>query len=405
MPLYLVGGVVRDLLLRRKTLDLDLAVEGNGIAFARSTAVRYQAGIVLFERFATARMILPNGQKIDIASTRRESYGVPAALPTVKPSSLQEDLYRRDFTVNAMAIQLNAGTFGRLHDPFGGQRDLRSKTLRILHGGSFRDDPTRIFRAIRFMERFRFSLEPETRRRLTQAAATNLISRLSGPRLRNEIFLLLAERRPNRAIDSLVRLNLLRFLHPRLRYTKRIKRLVDAVSPACAWWHEHQPAAQVDRPVIYLAALLSQAGSPVLRSVARRLQLSSAQCAAIELSGRETDRIVERLARDRKLRPSQIHRLLTGLPQEVMVLLVAKTRISETGQGARRCRRRLARYIMRDQQVSITVRGIDLKKLGLRPGPRYTEILNRLLEARLDGEITTETDERELAFQLVNRSA
>ena len=155
---YVVGGVVRDLLLGHVTLDLDLAVEGDGIAFARAVSDRYRAGLAVFERFATARLVFQDGLKMDIATTRRESYAQPAVLPTVQPASIEEDLYRLDFTINALAMQLNPGQFGRLLDAYEGQRDLRARTIRVLHAGSFQDDPTRIFRAIRFEQRFGFRL-------------------------------------------------------------------------------------------------------------------------------------------------------------------------------------------------------------------------------------------------------
>src|SRR5262249_7741070 len=193
MALYLVGGVVRDLLLKRKTWDLDLTVEGNGIVFARLVAERYGCGQAVFDRFATSRLVFPSGLKMDIATTRRESYAQPAALPEVEPASLNEDLYRRDFTINAMAIQLNQEQYGQLYDPYGGKHDLKAKTLRVLHARSFQDDPTRIFRAIRFEQRFGFRIERSTMHLLTQAASTNLIQQLSGPRLQNEILLLFAE--------------------------------------------------------------------------------------------------------------------------------------------------------------------------------------------------------------------
>src|SRR5262249_55719880 len=150
VAVYLVGGVVRDLLLKREILDLDLTVEEDGIAFARLVADRCGAGLAVFERFATARLAVHDGLKIDIATTRGESYAQPALLPTVRPASIEEDLSRRDFTINAIAVQLNSHQFGRVLDPYGGQRDLRARTIRVMHAGSFQDDPTRIFRAIRF---------------------------------------------------------------------------------------------------------------------------------------------------------------------------------------------------------------------------------------------------------------
>ncbi len=192
----------------------------------------------------------PDGLKMDIATTRRESYAQPAVLPTVQPASIEEDLSRRDFTINAIAVQLNPRQFGRLLDPYGGQRDLRARTIRVLHAGSFQDDPTRIFRAIRFEQRFGFRLERTTVRLLAQAASTNLIQQLSGPRLQNEILLLFAEHDPVRAIARLGQLKLLRFLHRRLCYTKNVKRAVTAVPKALAWWARRFPGfcdRQADR--------------------------------------------------------------------------------------------------------------------------------------------------------------
>jgi tRNA nucleotidyltransferase (CCA-adding enzyme) len=156
--------------------------------------------------------------KIDIATTRHESYAQPAALPDVKPASLTEDLHRRDFTINAMAVRLNAAQFGQLYDLYNGQRDLKAKTIRVLHERSFHDDPTRIFRAVRFAQRFGFRIEPHTAELLQEAASTNRIAQLSGPRLCHEILLLCSESKPHPSFQWLERLKLLRFLHPNLRY-------------------------------------------------------------------------------------------------------------------------------------------------------------------------------------------
>lgn len=400
---YVVGGVVRDLLLRHVTLDLDLAVEGDGIAFARAVSDRYHAGLAVFERFATARLVLPNSLKIDIATTRRESYVKPAALPDVTPASLQEDLYRRDFTINAMAIQLSPATFGLLHDPYGGQRDLRTKTIRVLHGRSFLDDPTRIFRAIRFTQRFGFSLEPSTRRLLEEAAATNLIRQLSGPRLCNEILLLLGERDPGKPIKSLVLLRLLRFLHPRLRYTKKDERIVAVLPRALAWWKKQCPDHVVERPLVYLMALLSQTGPAVLRSVIQRLQLSSLQSNAVEWAGRKTDLFVQILGGTKDMRPAQVYRLLTGLPDEAIVLLVAKGLAMRKGVGAHRLTRRLSRFLKHDRLATTILGGEDLKRLGLKPGPQFKNILDRLLDARLNGHVRTESDERTFVHRVAQQ--
>ena len=404
VSLYLVGGVVRDLLLRRENWDLDLTLEGDGIAFARLVADRYRAGLAVFERFATARLVLPNRLKIDIASTRRESYVKPAALPDVVSASLQEDLYRRDFTINAMAIQLNPATFGELHDPYGGQRDLKAKTIRVLHEASFLDDPTRIFRAIRFTQRFGFSLEPATRGLLEEAAATNLIQQLSGPRLCNEILLLLGERDPRKPIECLAFLRLLRFLHPRLRYTNKDERIIAVLPRALAWWKKQCPDHVVERPLVYLMALLSKAGPAVLRSVTQRLQLSSLQSKAVEWAGRKTDRLVLALERPKDMRPAQVYRLLAGLPDDALVLLVAKgLAMRKGGGGVHRLTRRLSRFLKHDRLATTILRGEDLKRLGLEPGPQFKMILDRLLDARLNGRVRTESDERAFVHRVAQK--
>jgi tRNA nucleotidyltransferase (CCA-adding enzyme) len=405
VSLYLVGGVVRDLLLARKNWDLDLAVEGDGISFARLVADRFRAGLALFERFATARLVLPNGLKMDIATTRRESYAKAAVLPDVAPASLQEDLYRRDFTINAMAIQLNPAKFGQLHDPYGGQHDLRAKTIRVLHEGSFVDDPTRIFRAIRFAQRFGFSLESSTRRLLEEAAATDLIQLLSGPRLCSEVLRLLGERDPAKLIKTLVVLRLLRFLHPRLRYTQHAQRVVAVLPRALAWWKKQCPAHKVEQPLVYFMALLSDVGPSVSRAVSQRLQLSSAQSRAVTMAGQPTSRIARALLQGTDLRPSRVYRLLEAIPDEALVLALAKGMLTKSGKATRRLQQRISRFVRRDRKVVITVRGDDLKQLGLPPGPRFKKIFERLLDARLDGEVKTSMQEIDMVRRLARLSA
>ena len=343
--MYLVGGVVRDLLLKRENWDLDLTVEGDGIAFARLVADRYGAGLAVFERFATARLAFPDGLKMDIATTRRESYAQPAVLPTVQPASIEEDLSRRDFTINAMAVQLNPRQFGRVLDPYGGQRDLRARTIRVLHAGSFQDDPTRIFRAIRFEQRFGFRLERTTSRLLAQAASTNLIQQLSGPRLQNEILLLFAERDPVRAIARLGQLKLLRFLHRRLCYTKNVKRVVTAVPKALAWWVRRFPDSVIDRPIVYLMALSSESSPAVVAAMIRRLALSREQAKKVSAGGRRVDRALKRLTDKGTVRPSQVYRLLVDFSDEALVLLLAKQVSVQHGVRLSLLKRHLVAYV------------------------------------------------------------
>jgi tRNA nucleotidyltransferase (CCA-adding enzyme) len=391
--LYLVGGVVRDLLLKRKDWDLDLAVEGDGIAFARLVADRYGAGLAVFERFATARLVFQDGLKMDIATTRQESYAQPAILPTVQPASIEEDLSRRDFTINAIAVQLNPRQFGRLLDPYGGQRDLRAHTIRLLHAGSFQDDPTRIFRAIRFEQRFGFRLERTTVRQLAQAASTNLIQQLSGPRLQNEILLLFAEHDPVRAIARLAQLKLLRFLHRRLCYTKKVKRVVTAVPKALAWWACRFQDSVIDRPIVYLMALSSESSTVVVATMIRRLAFSREQAKNVSAGGSLVDRALKRLTNKGTVRRSQIFRLLADFSDEALVLLLAKQVSAQHGVRVSLLKRHLVAYV-KNKAVKTALTGRDLQAMGLQPGPQYKTILGQLLDARIDGMITTQVEER-----------
>ena len=395
VSLYLVGGVVRDLLLKRENWDLDLTVEGDGIAFARLVADRYGAGLGVFERFATARLSFPDGLKMDIATTRRESYAQPALLPMVQPASIEEDLSRRDFTINAMAVQLNPRQFGRLLDPCEGQCDLQARTIRVLHAGSFQDDPTRIFRAIRFEQRFGFRLERTTVRLLAQAASRNLIQRLSGPRLQNEILLLFAERDPVRAIARLEQLNLLRFLHRRLCYRKNVKQVVAAVPKALAWWARRFQDSALDRPIVYLMALSSESSPAVVAAMIRRLALSREQAKNLSMVGRRLDRALKRLTDKGTVWPSQIFRLLEDFSGEALVLFLAKQQRAQNGARLGLLKRQLAAF-GKNKAVKTALTGRDLQAMGLQPGPQYKTILGRLLDARIDGLIRTEADERAL---------
>jgi len=392
-PVYVVGGVVRDLLLGHITLDLDLTVEGDGIAFARLVSDRYRAGLAVFERFATARLEFPDGLKMDIATTRRESYAQPALLPTVQPASIEEDLSRRDFTINAIAVQLNPRQFGRVLDPYRGQRDLRARTIRVLHRGSFQDDPTRIFRAIRFEQRFGFRLERATSRLLAQAASTNLIQQLSGPRLQNEILLLFAERDPVCAIARLGQLKLLRFLHRRLCYRKNVKQVVVAVPKALAWLARRFPDSAIDRPIVYLMALSSESSPAVVAAMIRRLALSREQAKKLSTGGRLVDRALKILTDTGTVRPSQVYRLLADLSDETLVLLLAKQASAQQGARLSLLKRNLVAYV-KSKSVKTALTGRDLQAMGLKPGPLYKTILGKLLDARIDGAITTEAEER-----------
>lgn len=201
---YLIGGIVRDIILREPSDDIDIVVEGNGIIFAKKLHADYGGEVIIHESFKTATWTNDSGVEIDITSSRLEYYNHPAALPDVESSTLKEDLYRRDYTINAMAIYLNEDRFGKLIDPFNGQLDLKEKRIRVLHNLSFVEDPTRILRGIRFETRFNFSMDKQTEKLALQSIAS--IKELSAHRITGEMIRLLTEDNPIKSFNRLFEL-------------------------------------------------------------------------------------------------------------------------------------------------------------------------------------------------------
>ena len=220
---YIVGGFLRDVLLGVENLDLDIIIEGDAITFVKLLKEKIALDMVTHRRFGTATITLPDGFKIDLASARKEHYAYPAVLPTVTFSSIREDLIRRDFTINALAVKINRNNFGQLLDLFEGQKDLTERKVRILHDRSFIDDPTRIFRAIRFEQRYNFKIEEQTLKLMREALASGMLERLTRSRLGREFILLLKEAKPLKAISRFDQLCGLQVIHPLIRLDKMLQ--------------------------------------------------------------------------------------------------------------------------------------------------------------------------------------
>ena len=390
---YVVGGLVRDLLLGHITIDIDIAVEGNGMAFARRMANRYGAGLKIFERFATALVVYPDGFKLDVATARRESYARPTALPTVERSSIKDDLYRRDFTINALAIRLNAGHFGDLIDFYGGQRDLKEKAIRVLHSMSFVEDPTRVFRAIRFEQRFGFRLGKETLTLIKGAVKMDLFHRLSGHRLLEELIFLFSEEEPRQAIARLGELDLLRFIHPALKWSSRLETLLKAVEDALDWYKLLYLERKMDAWVVYFLALMEVIPDKAVTETLKRLTVPERHAEKIRAGHSSAHAILRQLAKRPTPRPSEAYRLLAGLSDETLLLLMAKTKSESVKRHISAC---LTTY----QHIRPSLTGADLKAMGLKPGPLFKKILDRLLDARLNGDVKSEAEEREMAKKI-----
>jgi len=237
-PLYVVGGPVRDWLLRRETFDLDFTVAGDPDPIADLCAKLVQGRVEPFGRFGTRRIIGKGKFRVDVATTRAEAYAEPAALPELTETGvpIEQDLYRRDFTINAMAVRIDDGSRA-LVDPHGGAADLKKKTLRLLHGGSFRDDPTRVFRAARFLGRLGYHPDADLLRQAQEALASGAAGKLSPHRLLHELERLLGERDPFPAFHLLGEWGYLPFLlvGPALRAGLKAKDLPSSADERLLW--------------------------------------------------------------------------------------------------------------------------------------------------------------------------
>lgn len=226
---YAVGGLVRDLFLRRDNLDVDVVVEGDGIAFASGFSAGHNARLLTYEKFGTANIVLPDGFKIDVATARTETYEHPAALPFVTPGSIRDDMFRRDFSINTLAVGLNPDRFGELLDLFHARNDIKKRLIRVLHERSFMDDPTRIFRAVRFEKRFGFRIDDVTEKLIQDAVSAGLIERLSGYRISSELRLILKEEMPLLSVERLSELGVLSAAGRKGEKHKEVKRLLHRI--------------------------------------------------------------------------------------------------------------------------------------------------------------------------------
>ncbi len=396
LRLYLVGGMVRDLRLGRGKPDLDFALEADAIGFAREMARRFGGRIASYQGFGTATWILderaadqlrlPYAEipyRIDFVRARSESYAYPAALPTVRPGQIEDDLRRRDFTINALALQLSPKPRGAgLIDISGGIDDLQAGLVRALHDRSFVDDPTRIFRAIRFAVRLGFTIEEGTERWLRSALP--FVGRLSGARLRNEIDLILREERAGDMLLRLGGIGALEAIHPAFRISEELPALL-ARSKA------QKPPWKIDTNdagALKWSLMLHNVGAGNASALCERLHLSKAAAASVV----ECVKLIAvgGALKAPEARPSQLSRLLAVAPESAVQaawLLCIDEPLA---------RERLANYMLRWRYQGASITGKELKAMGLKPGPSYRRILGRLRDAWIDGEIRNQSDERVL---------
>jgi tRNA nucleotidyltransferase (CCA-adding enzyme) len=381
-PAYLVGGGVRDLLRGAEPADIDIAVEGDAGSVARAVAQRLGSDAREYERFGTATVETP-GSTYNFAMTRSETYHEPGALPRVTPASLAEDLGRRDFAFNAMAVGLSGDDLGHLYDPFGGVADMEAGLVRVLHERSFLDDPTRLLRAVRYAARLGFALDPETERLAREAVAADALSTVSGARVRDELMDLLRELDAPSAVERMRDLEIHSALHPDLDPDPEL--VASAALGATA--------IGADRAVAALAALIEEAPEK-LDLWLGDLHLLADERDAAARAARVGPRIAMTL-RERDHSPSELRALLGREPLEALALALALRAPSEP----------ILRWVSELRPVRLEISGDDLLAAGLPEGPALGRALDETLNRKLDGLVSGREAELETALLLAREHA
>lgn len=383
-PAYLVGGSVRDILRGEENLDIDIVIEGDGIAFAQALGEKLYARVKSHRRFGTA-VVITEFLKFDVASARTEYYESPAALPMIEMSSIKKDLYRRDFTINTMAIRLNPDKFGQLLDFFGGQRDIKEKTIRILHNLSFIEDPTRAFRAIRFSERFGFKISKHTLNLIRTAVRINLFDKLSGARMYDELNLLFLETEPGRTIRRLGELDLLKFIHPRLMVTKSLEETFRDIQETFAWFKLLFFEEEVNKSHLFLMALLEGLAPQERNESLKRLHVPPRTSRELLEGIRESHEVLAAL---QGASEKEIYYTLQPLNIQTVLFIMAKARSKEQKKA-------VSLYLTVLRKIKPEITGNDLRAMGYSPGPFFKKILSAVRDAKLERKIKSREEEME----------
>ena len=387
---YLVGGVVRDLLLRRQNFDIDIVVRGDGIAFAEKFSESTDCRVRTHEKFGTAVIVFPDGFKIDVASARLEYYDRPAALPQVEYASIRHDLYRRDFTINTLTISLNNDSFGEMLDFFGGQRDLKEKSIRVLHNLSFIEDPTRLFRAVRFEQRLGFTIGRQTERLMLSAVQLRSVKRITGLRILHELEQILDEPRVVSVLERLDELGLLKFIDFQLHFKQKSSELLIAAERASSWFDFLYTGEEYRRWLLYLFCLFDGLSLKGLKRVTVRLGVPQKDRVLLLEQLPKAKELLKQLkyrTRGRSTpKNSEIYNWFKGFSIEIILYLMARSENENL-------RKLISLFVTDLRREKILISGGDLIELGYCPGRYFQKIFDFLLMARLDHEVKTRDDE------------
>lgn len=372
---FLVGGTIRDLLLEREVSDIDIIVESDPSNLMHKFDPQYQIDVISNSQFSTCKIKILN-QAVDLAMAREEIYPTSGALPVVTSSSIEDDLGRRDFSINALAACINPPNWGEVLDLYRGLEDLQSKHVRILHSGSFKDDPTRIFRCIRYSGRLGFSLEDGTRTQLLEDLT--YITLLSGVRITNELVKIYSEKSTNSILDLMDQFEVLGHIHPRFpkgpEFSKRKKLLTDISIPT-------------SELVLYILISLIQTDQRM--DLIKRLDLGN----KLSKFGRDLNRIeLIEVSSSR----TKIYKQLTEVSE--IAISVADAYVSKE------LRRNLKLFTNELKTISLCIDGEDLMGIGIPHGPKIGDILSKILTHMINSGPLSKPDQIRMASKFFGDS-
>ncbi len=390
---YLVGGMVRDIILNKPNIDIDIVVEKDGISFSNKLAEKLNAKVWTHKKFKTSVIVLGNKSHIDVATARIEYYEKPAALPDIEEGSIRQDLYRRDFTINSMAVSLNKESMGDLIDYFGGLRDIRKKKIKVMHKLSFVEDPTRIFRAVRFEQRFGFKIDSQTESLIRHAIENDIITKLTGVRIRDELIAIVEEEKPWKPLKRLCEYEALKKIKINsktdLKFQGKLKEIIEQYNIIKDFYGD-----EIKQWRIIFAFLLQDKNKSEIQSWCLEMKVKKKDTFLIIYFAEKQAEIIEKL-KIKFLSNSDIYDILRYVPPELLVF-------AATFRGI--VKKRVYKFIsdLKDQKLNID--GNDLIKMGCRPSRDVGIMLDELLKMKLDGKIKNREEEIKKAILILQSS-
>lgn len=388
---YLVGGIVRDLLLGIKNLDIDIVIEGNGTEFAKELSSLLNADkVITHDKFHTAVIFLKNGLKVDIATSRIEYYEYPTSMPTVENGSIKQDLFRRDFTINAMALEIDYSSFGKLIDIFNGYKDLIEKKIRILHNFSFTEDPTRIIRCIRFAVRYSFTIEEDTEKFILDAVYNGFLSKMSLKRVKTELEILLQEAGAEKAVLLLFEYGIFKSINSKLELTDKIKTNISKIKN----YENLLEKISIEKWLIYFLTVLDDLDSDEMVSVFNELSFKQSFIEKYSNGKNKRNEILNSLKKSEK--PSELFSSFSEISKEVIVMLLIT-------EDSIELEKKVHYYFDTISKIKPILQGKDILSIGIPAGKHCSAILKDIFFYQLDNNINSKNELKDYLSTIKNK--